>query len=149
PPIYEITFLQCLSWTLVLSYHVMFWSILSDLRQQYKGHFKIRELSLPTSDWTASFTLDVPLSMVFYTLSVLGLGSAVFIRSQSGEIQSTDKKSAMKHCPGPPPYTGDDDGKLRLAVFGVILAVAFTIPVVTYIYLRLARKPFKWSPVFQ
>src|SRR5204863_4487697 len=60
-----------------------------------------------------------------------------------------DKKSAMKHCPGPPPYTGDDDGKLRLAVFGVILAVAFTIPVVTYIYLRLARKPFKWSPVFQ
>jgi hypothetical protein len=98
PPLFEITFLQCLNWTLALSYYAMFWSLLSDLRRWYKGQYKTREFSLPNTRWTAQVSFGGPLYIFFYTLSLLGLGLAAFIRSQSQRVLPTNKRLIIDYC---------------------------------------------------
>ena len=125
PPLFEITFLQSLSWTLLLSYHTMFWSLLSDLLQEYKGHFNTREFSLPMSKWIVHLSLDVPLDMVVYTSLVLGLGLEIFTRSQSQKVLSADKRAIVDQCVQYSAIAPDfehGDRTFRLAVFGGILS---------------------------
>lgn len=154
PPLFEITFLQVLSWTLAISYYVMFWSllsdVLSDLLHRSKNQSDTSQLSPPTS---ARVSSDVPLYMAFYTLLVFVLELVIFIRSQSQKVLSTDKRLIIADCPSygstAPDYHEHGDQDFQLAVFGGIMAVAFAIPAIIYIFFRSIGKAFKFLLVFE
>ncbi|KAH0541686.1 hypothetical protein FGG08_003849 [Glutinoglossum americanum] len=125
PPLFEITFLQFLNWTLAFSFYATFWSLYHSLRK-----------------WP----------MVFYTCCVVALQMTIFTRSGSQKPIPMEARQIIDHCTEhsaiAPQYAGQD-WKLQVAVGCAVVGFALTILAIACIYSRASRRPFKRRPVFQ